>query len=62
VYLTTDELAAVVNGVDALIKPYVDARPLDDAATRPEGSMPVDLTYLVSVASPSAGHFESVEE
>ncbi|MFE6887361.1 winged helix-turn-helix domain-containing protein [Streptomyces sp. NPDC057694] len=61
VYLTTEELEGLVGAIDALIKPYVEARPIDDPATRPEGSRLVDLTYLVSVEPPSADADEPPE-
>lgn len=61
VHLTSDELARLVDTIDALIKPYVDARPMDDPATHPEGSRLVDLTYLVSVEPHSAAADEPPE-
>ncbi|MEU4498892.1 helix-turn-helix domain-containing protein [Streptomyces sp. NPDC023998] len=56
VYLTHEELERIVRGIDAIIEPYIDARPMDDPTNRPEGSVPVDLTYLVSIVpSPAEG-------
>jgi DNA-binding MarR family transcriptional regulator len=49
VYLTLPELAELETAIDALIKRYVDERPLDDVASRPEGSVPVDIYQIVTV-------------
>lgn len=58
VYLTLPELAGLDAAIEALIKRYVDERPLDDVASRPEGSVPVDITQIISVLqdhSPEGG-------
>jgi DNA-binding MarR family transcriptional regulator len=47
VYLTEQELAGLVTEIDALITRYTAERPLDDLASRPAGSVPVDLVRLV---------------
>jgi DNA-binding MarR family transcriptional regulator len=49
VYLTLPELADLDAAIEALIKRYVDERPLDDVASRPEGSVPVDIYQIVTV-------------
>jgi DNA-binding transcriptional ArsR family regulator len=49
VYLTLAELAGLETAIDALIKRYVDERPLDDVASRPEGSVPVDIYQIITV-------------
>jgi DNA-binding MarR family transcriptional regulator len=49
IYLTLPELAELDAAIDALIKRYVDERPLDDLASRPEGSVPVDITQIVVI-------------
>jgi DNA-binding transcriptional ArsR family regulator len=49
VYLTLPELAGLDAAIEALIKRYVDERPLDDVASRPEGSVPVDIIQIVTV-------------
>jgi DNA-binding transcriptional ArsR family regulator len=47
VYLTEPEFAGLVTEINALIARYTDERPLDDLASRPAGSMPVDLVRIV---------------
>jgi DNA-binding MarR family transcriptional regulator len=49
VYLTLPELAELEQAIDALITHYVDERPLDDIASRPEGSVPVDITQIATI-------------
>jgi DNA-binding MarR family transcriptional regulator len=49
VYLTLTELAELDTAIEALIKRYADERPLDDVASRPEGSVPVDIYQIVTV-------------
>ncbi len=46
VYLTLSELAELDEAIESLIRPYIDERPLDDVASRPEGSVPVDFTLF----------------
>lgn len=56
VYLTAAELAGVTAEFEAMIRRYTDARPLDDVASRPAGSVPVDIAFLaVPTAKPTAG-------
>ncbi|MBS2553852.1 hypothetical protein KGQ19_44065, partial [Catenulispora sp. NL8] len=47
VYLTFDELAGLNGAINDLIMRYVDARPIDDLASRPPGSVPVNVTTFV---------------
>jgi hypothetical protein len=47
VYLTEAELAEVTQALDAVLERYVEQRPIDDVASRPAGSVPVDFTLLV---------------
>lgn len=49
VYLTLPELAELDEAIEALIKRYVDERPLDDVASRPAGSVPVDITQIITI-------------
>jgi len=49
IYLTLPELAELDEAIEGLIKRYVDERPLDDVASRPEGSVPVDIAQIVSI-------------
>ena len=52
VYLTLPELTALVAGFEALLRPYVEERVIDDVAARPPGSVPVDFTlFAVPTAS-----------
>ncbi len=46
VYLTQPELAELDVAIDSLIRRYVDERPLDDLASRPKGSVPIDITLI----------------
>jgi predicted ArsR family transcriptional regulator len=55
VYLTEAELAGLVGAIEQLVNDYVEARPLDDLASRPAGSVPVDLGLLVVPREPTAG-------
>jgi hypothetical protein len=57
VYLTLPELAELDEAIDALIRRYVDERPLDDLASRPAGSVPVDITQIIAIpqADPPVG-------
>ncbi len=47
VWLTQAELAEITDAMDALLLRYVNERPLDDLASRPEGSVPVTFTLFV---------------
>ena len=46
-YLTEEEVIELTGAIDALLAPYAEQRPLDDIATRPEGSVPVEFTLMV---------------
>jgi predicted ArsR family transcriptional regulator len=46
VYLTQAETRELVEAIDALINRYTNERPLDDVASRPAGSVPVDFTFF----------------
>jgi hypothetical protein len=54
VYLTEDELAGLVAAFEELITAYIEERPLDDLASRPAGSVPVDFTLLVVPREPTS--------
>jgi DNA-binding transcriptional ArsR family regulator len=53
VWLTQAELAEITDAMDALLLRYVDERPLDDVASRPEGSVPVTFTLLALPGEPA---------
>ncbi len=56
VYLTQAELAGIAEAFDALLMRYIDERPIDDLASRPEGSVPVTFTlFTVPGSEPPAG-------
>jgi DNA-binding MarR family transcriptional regulator len=55
VYLTQAELAAVTEAFDAVLKPYIDERPIDDLGSRPEGSVPVTFTLFALPERPPPG-------
>ena len=46
-YLTEQEVIELTGAMEALLAPYVEQRPLDDIASRPEGSVPVEFTLMV---------------
>ena len=46
VYLTQAELAEIDEAYDALLMRYINERPIDDVASRPEGSVPVNFTLF----------------
>jgi DNA-binding MarR family transcriptional regulator len=52
VYLTRAELAEVAEACDAVLKRYIDERPIDDVASRPEGSVPVTFTLFAVPEGP----------
>ena len=52
VYLTQTELAQVAEAFDAVLKRYIDERPIDDLASRPEGSVPVTFTLFAVPEGP----------
>ncbi len=53
IYLTEDELARLVAAFEKLISDYTDQRPLDDLASRPPGSVPVEFSLFVVPCEPS---------
>ena len=55
VYLTEHELAGLVAAFEKLIGDYTDQRPLDDLASRPPGSVPVDFSLFVVPREPTSG-------
>jgi DNA-binding transcriptional ArsR family regulator len=55
VYLTEDELAGLVTGVEQLILRYIEERPIDDLESRPPGSVPVEFTFFVIPRDPVTG-------
>lgn len=57
VWLTQAELAEITDAMDALLLRYVSERPLDDLASRPDGSVPVTFTLFALPGEPpgSAG-------
>jgi predicted ArsR family transcriptional regulator len=46
VYLTQAELAEIDDAIEALLLRYINERPIDDVAARPEGSVPVTFTLF----------------
>ena len=46
-YLTEEEAIELTDAMDALLAEYAEQRPLDDIASRPEGSVPVEFTLIV---------------
>jgi DNA-binding transcriptional ArsR family regulator len=57
IYLTEQELSELTGAIDALLLDYVERRPLDDVASRPAGSVPVDFRLVVVPNEPTAeGH------
>lgn len=57
VYLTQQEVAALKAEIDELFDRYRRLRPIDDLDTRPEGSVPVDVTLIaVPLGQPPEGH------
>jgi predicted ArsR family transcriptional regulator len=52
VYLTQAELAGIVEAMDALLVRYIDERPIDHLASRPEGSVPVTFTLFAVPGGP----------
>ncbi len=57
VYLTQAELAEIDEAFDALLLRYINERPIDDVASRPQGSVPVNFTLFTVPGSvpPEAG-------
>jgi hypothetical protein len=46
-YLTEQEAIQLTDAMDALLGEFAEQRPLDDIASRPEGSVPVEFTLIV---------------
>ncbi|MGZ4184443.1 MAG: winged helix-turn-helix domain-containing protein [Solirubrobacteraceae bacterium] len=53
-YLTEAEVAQLTDAIDALLADYAELRPLDDIASRPEGSVPVEFTLIVVPRKPTS--------
>jgi hypothetical protein len=53
-YLTESEVAQLTEAMDGLLAEYAEQRPLDDIASRPEGSVPVEFTLIVVPRQPTA--------
>ncbi|HEY2793471.1 MAG TPA: helix-turn-helix domain-containing protein, partial [Micromonosporaceae bacterium] len=53
VYLTLPELTELMTTVRGAIQHYIAERPLDDVASRPPGSVPVDITMFVVPLEPA---------
>ena len=51
-YLTEPELAGLTEAIGALLWRYAEERPLDDVASRPPGSVPVDFVTIVVPGDP----------
>lgn len=52
VYLTQAELTEVAEAFDAVLTRFIDERPIDDLASRPEGSVPVTFTLFAVPEGP----------
>jgi len=52
IYLTEDELAGLVNDIEALMLRYIEERPIDDVESRPPGAVPVEITTFVIPRDP----------
>jgi DNA-binding transcriptional ArsR family regulator len=46
IYLTQAELTGIAAAFDALLMRYINERPIDDVASRPAGSVPVNFTLF----------------
>jgi hypothetical protein len=56
-YLTEQEHSGLTSAIDGLLLGYAEQRPLDDIASRPADSVPVDFTLIVVPNAPTAdGH------
>ncbi|BCJ31988.1 ArsR/SmtB family transcription factor [Actinocatenispora sera] len=53
VYLTREELAEFIDGMQALVAPLVERRRIGDRAARPDDAVPVDITYVVTPLPPT---------
>jgi DNA-binding transcriptional ArsR family regulator len=49
VHLTYEELERVQRDIRAVIQPYIDARPLGEPGSAPEGSAPVEIATITSI-------------
>lgn len=58
VYLTGEELAELVEQINALVQHYIDERPIDDKSTRPAGSRHVSITQIVTITPEPTGSEE----
>ncbi len=47
VYLTVDEVHQLEADIDAVIRRYLDARPIDDLTSQPLDSVPVEITMFI---------------
>ena len=53
IYLTEQELSELVEAFEELITEYVEERPLDEVASRPDGSRAVSMTLIVVPHAPT---------
>jgi predicted ArsR family transcriptional regulator len=53
IYLTQEELAALVAAFQKLIDDYVEERPLDDLSSRPAGAVPVEFSLFAIPLEPT---------
>jgi DNA-binding transcriptional ArsR family regulator len=53
IYLTQDEMAALVAAFQQLITSYVEERPLDDLSSRPAGAVPVEFSLFAIPLEPT---------
>jgi predicted ArsR family transcriptional regulator len=53
-YLTQEELAELTATIEGLVTAYAEQRPLDDIASRPEGSVPIEFTLIVVPREPTS--------
>lgn len=54
VYLTEDELTGLMEAFDGLLADLVEQRPIDDVASRPDGSRAVSMTLIVAPQAPTS--------
>ena len=59
VYLTQNELIGLIDAFEALLMRYIDERPIDDVASRPPGSVPVNFTLFALPGGPPPGPAEA---
>jgi hypothetical protein len=53
IYLTAEELGELRQALDEVIAPLVKRRPLGDVQARPDGAIPVDLTFTLVPLQPT---------